>query len=253
MTTSAKVISAKSDAKRRQVERQVEALKVAKQRQRAQRNISEAANRQRTLTIPLPMKKGGKETPLTLVTLQDIRKAINATLTSDGLEELSSPIASHFHLQIAKYAQNKAQELYEVSLQNTLVNRKQNHSSLQDKLNNTLNDIRLYEKGLKMFTSADTQQQLTKYLLKTLGTDFCNEVAVYVSIESNLAVTSAPALLTIEQRNRIAVECDAVYKASLVALNKSLNGSIEDFLVAAENALLPCSMIVKKIDKKRDK
>jgi len=198
-------------------------------------------------------KKGGKETPLTLVTLQDIRKAINAALTSDGLEELSSPIASHFHLQIAKYAQNKAQELYEVSLQNTLVNRKQNHSSLQDKLNNTLNDIRLYEKGLKMFTSADTQQQLTKYLLKTLGTDFCNEVAVYVSIESNLAVTSAPALLTIEQRNRIAVECDAAYKASLVALNKSLNGSVEDFLVAAENALLPCSMIVKKIDKKRDK
>jgi len=36
-------------------------------------------------------------------------------------------------------------------------------------------------------------------------------------------------------------------------LNKSINGTVEDFLVAAENILVPCSMILKKIDKKKDK
>lgn len=44
------------------------------------------------------------------------------------------------------------------------------------------------------------------------------------------------------------------YKAPLTALNKTINGaSIEDFLLAAENALVACSMILKKIDKKKDR
>lgn len=44
------------------------------------------------------------------------------------------------------------------------------------------------------------------------------------------------------------------YKAALIALNKALSGSsIDDFLLAAENALQACSMILKKIDKKKDR
>lgn len=44
------------------------------------------------------------------------------------------------------------------------------------------------------------------------------------------------------------------YKAPLTALIKSTNGtSIEEFLTAAENALQSCSMILKKIDKKKDR
>lgn len=161
-------------------------------------------------------------------------------------------------------------EIYTATLQNNLQSRKQNHSTLQDKLNNLLNDIRLYEKGLKLF-SVDTQQQLVKYLLKSLGTDFCNEIVVYIAGECNL--NSITEQFTPEQRNRIAIECgmllnfdfkvtlnlifdlflDPEYKPTLVALIKALNGTIEDFLVCAENVLAPCSMILKKIDKKKDK
>lgn len=43
-----------------------------------------------------------------------------------------------------------AQALYEASLQNSSENRRQTHAALQDKLNNLLVDIRLYEKGLKV-------------------------------------------------------------------------------------------------------
>lgn len=44
------------------------------------------------------------------------------------------------------------------------------------------------------------------------------------------------------------------YKSTLTALNKAINGSsIEDFLTAAENAMQACSMILKKIDKKKDR
>jgi hypothetical protein len=199
-------------------------------------------------------KKASKETQLNLVSATEIKKAIKSTLEIDGLEEITSEIADYYLLQINKYSQNKAQELYEISLQNSMQNRKQNHSALQDKLNNLLNDIRLYEKGLKMFPSIDTQTQLSKYLLKSLGTDFCNEIAYYIALENDLNFASSITIqLTTEQRNRIATECNPSYKSALVALNKSLNGSIEEFLIAAENMLIPCSMIVKKIDKKKDK
>lgn len=199
-------------------------------------------------------KKKGKDQTLALISVQEIKKAIKQVLETDGLEDLNNEIANYYHPQINKYAQNKAQELYETSLQNSMQNRKQNHSALQDKLNNLMIDIRLFEKGLKMFSSTDTQTQLTKYLLKSLGVEFCNEIAFYIALESELSFpNTTSSQLSLEQRNRIAVECHATFKQPLSALNKSLNGSVEDFLIAAENVLAPCSMIVKKIDKKKDK
>lgn len=199
-------------------------------------------------------KKGTKDIQLNLIDVADIKKSIKETLENDGLEDLASEISNYYQMQINKYAQNKAQELYEISLQNSVQNRKQNHGALQDKLNNLLNDVRLYEKGLKMFASVDIQSQLTKYLLKSLGNDFCNEVAYYVALESDLNFASSiKPQLTNEQRNRIIAECEASFKQPLTALNKSLNENIEEFLSAAENMLPVCSMILKKIDKKKDK
>lgn len=48
---------------------------------------------------------------------------------------------------------------------------------------------------------------------------------------------------------------DAEYKAALGALNKTVASgtSVDDFLGAAETALHACSMILKKIDKKKDR
>lgn len=44
------------------------------------------------------------------------------------------------------------------------------------------------------------------------------------------------------------------YKSALTALNKAVSGaSVDDFLAAAENALESCEMILKKVDKKKDR
>lgn len=200
-------------------------------------------------------KKSSKENnQLDLVNLADIKKVIQATLENDGIDDLKAEIANYYHLQVNKYAQLKANELYSISLQNNSQNRKITHSTLQDKLNNLINDIRLYEKGLKMFSNVDIQLQLSKYLLKSLGTDLVNEIFHYVAVESDLNFASQlTTQVTPEQRNRIATECQPAFKAPLIALNKSLNGTIEDFLIASEYVLVACSMIMKKIDKKKDK
>lgn len=98
----------------------------------------------------------------------------------------------------------------------------------------------------------DMQPQLVKYLLKTLGTDICNELATYVANESNLATNGNP--LTPEQRLKISQECAKEYRLPLQTLNKTLQGSsIDEYLTAAENCLTACSMILKKVDKKKDR
>lgn len=43
------------------------------------------------------------------------------------------------------------------------------------------------------------------------------------------------------------------YKPALLELNKALSKTLDDFVVATESALKVCSMIVKKVDKKKDR
>jgi len=129
-------------------------------------------------------------------------------------------------------------------------NRRQTHAAIQDRINTLLIDIRLYEKGLKLFPQ-DTQIQLVKYLLKSLGNDICNELSLYVASECNLTVKNTN--LNVDQRNKLAQECDAQYRVALLEQNKALNKSIDDFELATEAVLKTCSMIIKKVDKKKDR
>lgn len=138
-------------------------------------------------------------------------------------------------------------------------------------------NIRLYEKGLRLLP-VDLQAQLVKYLLKSHGNDVCNDIFFYVAAECNLNFPDAN--LKPEQRTKIAQECGQSfawttdfhlsryvflkcivsiisgqeYKSALVALNKAVAGSsVDEFLEATENALEACGMILKKVDKKKDR
>lgn len=97
-----------------------------------------------------------------------------------------------------------AHRFYEVSLQNTTQNQRQTHAALQTKLNEMLVNIRLYEKGLHSLP-ADLQLQLVKYLLKSHGTDVCNDIFFYVANECSLNYSDVN--LKPEQRNKIAQDC----------------------------------------------
>ncbi|XP_017466848.1 PREDICTED: E3 UFM1-protein ligase 1 homolog isoform X1 [Rhagoletis zephyria] len=182
-----------------------------------------------------------------LVKVEDIAKTINKTLEEEGLEYLSDTIAALYYSQLNQIALAKAQELFEATPQ---TNRRQTHAAIQERINTLIVDLRLYEKGLKLLP-ADTQTQLIKYLLKSLGNDICNELTAYIASESNL--TTKITNLNVDQRNKIAQECDPQYKLVLFELNKALNKTVDDFVAATESALKACSMIIKKVDKKKDR
>ncbi|XP_075146605.1 UFM1 specific ligase 1 [Haematobia irritans] len=185
-----------------------------------------------------------------LITIADIVKALNKETSALGIDELNEDIAAMYHEQLNQLALTKAQELYELTLQKSAAVSGQSHAAVQEKINTLLVDLRLYEKGLKLFP-ANVQQDLMKYLVKSLGNDISNELILYVANECQIEVKNPN--LNVDQRNKLAQECGGDYKPVLLELNKAINKTIDEFVLATETVLKICSMIVKKVDKKKDR
>lgn len=144
-----------------------------------------------------------------------------------------------------------AKETADKQLQDAGQNRKQTHSSAQDKLNILVNDMKLYEKGLKSFPS-DQQSQFIKYLLKTLGGDILAEFCKYAANQCNISVQTD--VISVEQRNKILQDLTDEFKKPLLALNGTLSKqSLEPFYQAVDESLAELGMILKKVDKKKDR
>lgn len=136
-------------------------------------------------------------------------------------------------------------------LQDASQNKKLSHTSAQDKINVLVNDIKLYEKGLKSLPS-DQQPQFVKYLLKSLGGDILVEFCKYAASQCNLSVLSD--VLTVEQRNKIIKDLSDEFANPIVSLNATLSEqNMEAFYQAIDVCLAEFGMILKKVDKKKDK
>nr|CAD7198047.1 unnamed protein product [Timema douglasi] len=197
---------------------------------------------------------GGK---LELVTVSDIREVLRQveSLRDEELEELVDEIAAHLHPTINKSALTTAQSLFESTLSARAHDRRKTHGELQDKLNALLTNVRLFEKGLKQFESKDTQQQLAKYLLKTLCTEVANEIFAYVAAE-NMIQYDQDKEITAEVRTRIANEAPNNATEPLQKLHKCLTGSsVDDYLACVEVALGTgiCDMTLRKLDKRKER
>uniref|UniRef100_A0A8C1CT36 E3 UFM1-protein ligase 1 n=1 Tax=Cyprinus carpio carpio TaxID=630221 RepID=A0A8C1CT36_CYPCA len=129
--------------------------------------------------------------------------------------------------------------------------RKKNMKDLQEEINNLYNNIRLFEKGTKLF-SDETQAAIARHVLKTVCMDVTNVLlslvaAEHMSSDSLTAVTS-------EIRLKILAKLSDDVKSPLMKLHNSLNGkAIEDFLSCLEMSAEECGLFLKKGDKKRER
>ncbi|XP_041979698.1 E3 UFM1-protein ligase 1 homolog [Aricia agestis] len=188
---------------------------------------------------------------LEIVSVQDVEKVIKDALDNEGLEDLTTQIAEYIQGQLNQEALNMAKEMADKLLQDANQNRKQTHSSAQDRINVLVNDIKLYEKGLKLFPS-DQQPGFVKYLLKTLGGDVLSEFCKYAANQCNLPIQTDT--ITVEQRNKILNDVSDEYMKPLKSLNATLSEqTMEQFYQAVDTCLAECGMILKKVDKKKDK
>ncbi|KAF5282980.1 hypothetical protein FQA39_LY04851 [Lamprigera yunnana] len=192
-----------------------------------------------------------KKITLNIITFEDVEKLIEKKLESEGLSEISDNIVNYLLPTLNNNGLEIAAKLYACTVADRTAARRHTHNDVQNKVNALLGDVRLFEKGLKCFP-ADIQAQLHKYLLKTICLDILNELLNYIASEKGHNVDTEK--FTNEQRLKFINDLSSEYKTPFQMVFKTLSGqNVEEFMVATEESLTICSMILKKIDKKKDR
>uniref|UniRef100_A0A674CPY6 E3 UFM1-protein ligase 1 n=1 Tax=Salmo trutta TaxID=8032 RepID=A0A674CPY6_SALTR len=134
----------------------------------------------------------------------------------------------------------------------TGVTKKRSVKDFQEELSNLYNNIRLFEKGTKLF-SDETQVHIAKYVLKTVCTDVTNILVNFMAAELMMSAEN-PSSITNEVRVKILGMFPVETKGPLMKVHNSLNGkTIEDFLTNIETSVEVCGFMLKKGDKKRER
>ncbi|XP_006626223.2 E3 UFM1-protein ligase 1 [Lepisosteus oculatus] len=171
----------------------------------------------------------------------------------DCPEDMISELAEHLIRPLAKMYQDVVHTVFMSSTSSTTgVSRKQSVKDLQEEINILYNNIRLFEKGTKLF-SDDTQANIAKHVLKTMCTDVTNLLFNFVAAELMMALENYSSI-TYEVRVKILGKLPEETKGPLMKLHNSLNGkSIEDFLTNLEAVSEVCGIMLKKGDKKKER
>ncbi|KAF5301590.1 hypothetical protein FQR65_LT08895 [Abscondita terminalis] len=200
-------------------------------------------------------KSGGgtqdKKVSLQILSLEDVGKLIEKMLEEEGLGEVVESIAKYLLPMLNSSGLEIAAKLYATTVADRTAARRHTHNDVQNKVNALLGDVRLFEKGLKCFSS-DVQLNLHKYLLKTVCLDILNELLNYIASEKGCNIDAEK--FNNEQRQKFVNDLPPEHKNPFQTVLKTLSGqNVEEFMAAVEESLTSCSMILKKVDKKKDR
>ncbi|XP_056620823.1 E3 UFM1-protein ligase 1 [Triplophysa dalaica] len=170
----------------------------------------------------------------------------------DSSEELLQELAEQLIRPLTKTYQDVMHSaLKSSSSTGTGGSQKKNIKELQEEVTNLYNNIRLFEKGTKLF-SDEVQTNIARHALKTVCTDVTNILLSFVAAEHMPSDT--PTAITSEVRVKILAKISDEVKGPLMKLHNSLNGkSFEDFLSSLETSVENCGLLLKKGDKKRER
>nr|CAG4648518.1 EOG090X0267 [Polyphemus pediculus] len=187
---------------------------------------------------------------MTVDEIADVLRKEEALL--DAPEEFVTEIAARLFKTMNSSFQDAARASFEALLSASSGQRRQTHGELQEKLQNLLQNIRQGDKALQHFSSLDVQQQLARHLLKTLGSEFTSDLVLYLA--QDLSISADIKDLNPDTRLKMIGDLPQSLKPSLQALHKSSLGSnVEEFLTSAESSLSACDIVLRKLDKKKEK
>lgn len=180
---------------------------------------------------------------LQLVLLEDIQNEIMKDDNLSIIDDLVDELAAYLQPRINSHAISVADQL----AQN---NKTTNLSDIEERLNMLLTNIKVFEKGIK-YLDKTNQLALTKYLLKSLGTDFLSELFKLAAQQNMLQI---PNNVTTEARQKMLLDLPDDVKEPLSNIHKSVTGtSIDDFFNVADAAMASCCLVLKKYDKKKER
>lgn len=192
-----------------------------------------------------------KQGDLAFLSVEEIMEVLGEKVC-DSSEEMLQELAEQIQRPLSKMYQEVVSAAFmSTSSAGAGGSRKKNMKDLQEEINNLYNNIRLFEKGTKLF-SDETQATIAKHVLKTVCTDATNVLLSFVAVEHMTSDSSTA--ITSEIRLKILAKLSDEVKAPLMKLHNSLNGkAIEDFLSCLETSAEECGLLLKKGDKKRER
>lgn len=172
---------------------------------------------------------------------------------SDCPEEILSELAEQLVRPLTKAYQEVLRTVFMSSSSSSSgANKKKSMKDLQEEITNLYTNIRLFEKGTKLF-SDETQVQISKHVLKTVCTDVTNILVNFLAADLMMSVDN-PSTITNEVRVKILGKLSEETKGPLMKLHNCLNGkTIEDFLSNLESCAEVCGFMLKKGDKKKER
>ncbi|CAG5950453.1 unnamed protein product [Menidia menidia] len=194
----------------------------------------------------------GKPTETPFMAHEEI-VAVLEERVSDCPEEILSELAEHLERPLTKSYQEVLRTVFMSSTGSSSgSNKKKSVKDLQEEISNLYNNVRLFEKGTKLF-SDETQVNITKHILKTVCTDVTNILVNFLAADLMMSVEN-PSSITNEVRMKILGKLSEETKGPLMKLHNCLNGkTIEDFLSNLETCAEVCGFMLKKGDKKKER
>ncbi|XP_069830857.1 E3 UFM1-protein ligase 1 [Dendropsophus ebraccatus] len=193
-----------------------------------------------------------KEREVPFMSLEEIQDVLRKHVP-DAPEELVIELSENLVRPLTKSYQEVVRSVFMSSTSSSSgASRKQTMKDFQEEVSTLYNNIRLFEKGIKLFTD-ETQSNLAKHLLKTVCTDITNLIFNFLAGDIMMAVEDY-STITSEVRKKMLNKFQEETKGPLTKLNSSLAGkSIEDFLSCLDAAADACGILVKKGDKKKER
>ncbi|KAM4692999.1 LOW QUALITY PROTEIN: E3 UFM1-protein ligase 1 [Discoglossus pictus] len=193
-----------------------------------------------------------KEREIPFMSLEEIQDVLK-NHAQDCPDELIVELSENLIRPLTKSYQEVVRTVFMSSTSSASgTSRKQTMKDFQEEVSNLYSNIRLFEKGIKLFTD-ETQSNLAKHLLKTICTDITNLIFnilagdFMVGVEDYTTITS-------EVRKKMLGKIQEEAKGPLTKLHSSLSGkSIEEFLSSLDSAADVCGILVKKGDKKKER
>ncbi|XP_068087285.1 E3 UFM1-protein ligase 1 [Hyperolius riggenbachi] len=193
-----------------------------------------------------------KEREIPFLSLDEIQVVLRKHVP-DSSDEMIVELSENLIRPLTKSYQEVVRSVFMSSTSpSSGTSRKQTMKDFQEEVSSLYNNIRLFEKGIKLFTD-ETQSNLAKHLLKTVCTDITNLIFNFLAGDVMMAVEDYTTI-TSEVRKKMLNKFQEESKGPLAKLNSSLSGkNIEEFLSCLDSAADSCGILVKKGDKKKER
>lgn len=188
--------------------------------------------------------KSSEKSEFVLFTSDELKKKLNKDDNLTEIEDLVEQLTDYLQPKLNKLALSMAEQLAQSSKTNNL-------NEIEERLNMIISNIKIFERGIKCIQNKETVISLSKYLMKTLGVDFINDL---IKLAAQQNITQCPNNITVETRQKMINELPNDVRDPLFNVNQAITkGLLDEFLNDVDSAMAACCLVLKKFDKKREK